>query len=526
LTSGKWARKSAYVGEGPTAPAHAVAEFFAVLVANRICARLDTEREAREANPRKSRGNGFMKPWLKHSMRLSTALMLAFSVVNAQAAEEDDESDEEDEDVEEMVVTGSYIRRDNFDLPSPRDIVDAVDLSLSGTSDLGDIVFDQTFQIGVNAQTATTEFHGADDQQFQQGAETWANLRGLGTRATMTMMDGHRVPASVTGIGSSTRRAGSDLNNMYPGIAIGRIETILDGASALYGASAVSGVINLVPRKDFDGLMVNYEYSQPIENGTPAKRMGLLAGAQGDRTSIIFALEIRDQARMKQTDRPDYVISSANWTGQYLHPYQERPWAHPGEYLIPHRGSSGELSPNASVDAIWYRLPDAQRWGWGNTGGWLAERYSPTRSDQSNSIPAAGPAGGVFSPVYDINDPGVVPMHYMGSRKGGRGAWRGPQLSDNMLPYTGYSDPDQSGGIWTASVKTQVAAMHLVGATTTRRSVRRCRRTTRSALRSARAGVASCHIRNWLTTRSLRSAAGTTPSRTLATPTTSCRATT
>ena len=242
-----------------------------------------------------------MKPWLKHSMRLSTALMLAFSVVNAQAAEEDDESDEEDEDVEEMVVTGSYIRRDNFDLPSPRDIVDAVDLSLSGTSDLGDIVFDQTFQIGVNAQTATTEFHGADDQQFQQGAETWANLRGLGTRATMTMMDGHRVPASVTGIGSSTRRAGSDLNNMYPGIAIGRIETILDGASALYGASAVSGVINLVPRKDFDGLMVNYEYSQPIENGTPAKRMGLLAGAQGDRTSIIFALEIRDQARMKQT---------------------------------------------------------------------------------------------------------------------------------------------------------------------------------------------------------------------------------
>ena len=52
-----------------------------------------------------------MKSWLKHSMRLSTALMLAFSVVNAQAAEEDDESDEEEEDVEEMVVTGSYIRR-------------------------------------------------------------------------------------------------------------------------------------------------------------------------------------------------------------------------------------------------------------------------------------------------------------------------------------------------------------------------------------------------------------------------------
>ena len=384
-----------------------------------------------------------MNPTLKRAMLWTASFALALSALNLRAQDEEEDEDEEDEDVEEMVVTGSYIRRTNFDLPSPRDIVDAVDLSLSGTSDLGDVVFDQTFQIGVNANSAPTEFHGADDQQFQQGAETWANLRGLGTRATMTMMDGHRVPAGVTGIGSSTRRAGSDLNNLYPGIAIGRIETILDGASALYGASAVSGVINLVPRKDFDGLMVNYEFSQPLENGAPEKRLGLLAGAQSERTSVIFALEIRDVERMKQTDRPDYVISSANWTGQYLHPYQERPWAHPGEYLIPVRDEGGELEPHPS-SATWYRLPDSERWGWGNTGGWLTERYSPTRGGNTAAgIPAAGPSGGVFSPLLDINDPGTVPMHFMGSQLGGRGAWRGPTLSDNMAPHS-------DGGLWTA----------------------------------------------------------------------------
>ena len=94
-------------------------------------------------------------------------------------------------------------------------------------------------------------------------------LRGLGTRATMTMMDSHRVPANVTGYSWWTRRAGTDVTNLYPGIAIGRVETILDGASALYGSEAVSGVVNLIPRKNFEGLMMNYEVQQATDAGAP-----------------------------------------------------------------------------------------------------------------------------------------------------------------------------------------------------------------------------------------------------------------
>ena len=358
------------------------------------------------------------------------ALLTAFGLagLNASAAEDEDDEEEEDDDVEEMVVTGSYIRRNNFDLPSPRDIVDAVDISLSGTSDIGDIVFDQTFQIGVNANSAPSEFHSADDQQFQQGAETWANLRGLGTRATMTMMDGHRVPAQVNGFGSATRRAGSDLNNLYPSIAIGRMETILDGASALYGASAVSGVINFVPRKDFDGLMMSYEYQQPFEDGAPASKLSLLAGAQGERTSVIFALEIRDQDRMKQTDRPDYVLSSANWTGQYVDPYQERPWSLPGEFTIPVRDTTGDLQAHPSGGG-WYRVPGADQ-VWGRSDGWLAGRYSPTRAGVSNFVPPAGPSGGVFSPLYPARDTILTPF---ANETGVRG-----RVGDNF------------GDIWTA----------------------------------------------------------------------------
>ena len=296
----------------------------------------------------------------------AAALLLSNGAVRA---EEEDEEDEEDE-VEEIIVTGSLIPRDNFDIPSPMDVLTEVDLELAATPDLGDIIFDQTFQIGVNAYSAPFEFGGGDDQNWQQGGEVWANLRGLGTRATMTMMDGHRVPANVTGYSWWTRRAGTDVTNLYPGPAIGRVETLLDGASALYGSEAVSGVINLIPRKNFEGLEVSYEWQQPMEKGAPQRRLGLLAGAQGERTSAIFALEIRDVERMKLTDRPDYIQSSANWTGQYLPTYNETPRGNPGDWAVPNRDASGNLRPYSGNN--WHQI-DGQWFDRGAGGGLMGD---------------------------------------------------------------------------------------------------------------------------------------------------------
>ena len=254
---------------------------------------------------------------------VSVAVMSGYGI-NLSAADDDDEDDEE---MEEVLVTGSYIRRDNFDLPSPKNILDQADISLSGNAEIGDVIFDQSFQLGVNANatpfegiccgaelgdglgTASGWGEGADNQQGNQGTEVWANLRGLGTRATMTMMDGHRLPADTTIRGE---RAGVDVSGMYPSIAVGRVETILDGASALYGAEAVSGVINMVPRKDFEGLEIAVDYSQPLEDGAPNSGISILGGVQGDRGRAIFAMELREIDRMRFTDRPEYLIDSRN----------------------------------------------------------------------------------------------------------------------------------------------------------------------------------------------------------------------
>ena len=267
-----------------------------------------------------------MKERLERAMWWLSAILFALSATGVAAAESDEDDEDEDEEVEEMVVTGSYIRRTNFDLPSPKSVIDNVDIEMSGNAELGDVIFDQSFQLGVNANAApfegiccsesgqdglaNDEWGGqTDNQQGNQGTEVWANLRGLGTRATMTMMDGHRLPADTTPRGE---RAGVDVSGMYPAIAVGRVDTILDGASALYGAEAVSGVINMVPRKDFEGLMVSLDYGQPLEDGAPNTGFSLLGGVQGERGRAIFAMELRDQERMRFTDRPRYIIDTKN----------------------------------------------------------------------------------------------------------------------------------------------------------------------------------------------------------------------
>ena len=119
---------------------------------------------------------------------------------------------EEGQLIEEIVVIGSYIKRDNFELPSPIHIIDQVDIEDEGVAQLGDIIRNLTFNYGtanITNATATT---------FQQAYESVENLRGIG--GTLTLLDGRRAVIN-------------NANLHYPPIAIERIEILKDGASAL-----------------------------------------------------------------------------------------------------------------------------------------------------------------------------------------------------------------------------------------------------------------------------------------------------
>jgi len=204
------------------------------------------------------------------------------------------EDDEDEQVIEEVKVTGSYIRRDNFDLASPISVIDEVDIEEAATPNTADILWEQTFNIGTAVIANPAISPGGTGGESNQAAVGFGNIRGLGNGATLDLMDGKRLPFG-------------DANFNYPQIAIQRVETLLDGASALYGTEAIAGVINYIPRKNFDGFKISLMRRDLEEISAPDDRIGLMFGATGDRASGMFALEYREKERVEQYNFERYV---------------------------------------------------------------------------------------------------------------------------------------------------------------------------------------------------------------------------
>ncbi len=231
---------------------------------------------------------------LKRTLKASTALkaLAAIGVLSGATLGQTTAALAQDEEIDdEIIVTGSYIRRGNFDSSSPINIIDQSDLLREGRPQMGEVIRNQTFNYG------TTTIDNIEGTTFQFGTFSAANLRGLGPGATLTLMDGRR---SVT----------SNVNLMYPQIAIQRIETLLDGAAALYGTDAVAGVVNFIPYKEFEGMKVNLSFRADDKFDTQEVNFGTLFGAGNDRTHVVGAFEINDRTRMKRFDRPRFSAAS------------------------------------------------------------------------------------------------------------------------------------------------------------------------------------------------------------------------
>jgi len=162
------------------------------------------------------------------------SFLLATGVATAQdeAAYVESEQDQ----VEEIIVTGSRLRRRDFNAPSPITSISKDQLQNSGQPSLEEAL-NQMPQVlpGINRST-------------NNGSNGTAqiNLRGLGAHRTLVMLNGRRL--SPSGIGTAV-----DINNL-PQALIDRVEIITGGATTVYGSDAVSGVVNFITRSDFDGF--------------------------------------------------------------------------------------------------------------------------------------------------------------------------------------------------------------------------------------------------------------------------------
>lgn len=169
--------------------------------------------------------------------------------------------------LQEVVVTGSYIPRTDSETPSPVSIITAADIEHSGLTSVADVV--RTLSAD-NSGTLPTAFNGA----FAAGASGIA-LRGLTVNSTLVLIDGLR--AADYALPDDGVRSFVDLNSIAIG-TIERIEVLRDGASSVYGADAIGGVVNIILKKQFQGFNANAEVGNSQHGGGFEKHFDLTAG--------------------------------------------------------------------------------------------------------------------------------------------------------------------------------------------------------------------------------------------------------
>ncbi len=144
-----------------------------------------------------------------------------------------------------IVVTGSRIRRAQFDAPNPIVSLDQNSFKNAGVTNLTDFLAQYPALVG--SQTSATTAGG--DAAGETGLNL-LNLRNLGTQRTLVLVDGRRHVSSEPGT------AGVDINTI-PSDLVERVDILTGGVSAIYGADGVSGVVNFILKKNFDGLSVH-----------------------------------------------------------------------------------------------------------------------------------------------------------------------------------------------------------------------------------------------------------------------------
>ena len=233
------------------------------------------------------------------TLALSTALVGLSTPVWAQDAPVEIEPSEAIEETgDQIVVTGSRLRRSSFDSISPLQVIDADTSRLSGLTTASEFITQSPVVGGaqldnsINAGSPTAAVEGLGEGGV--GANNVA-LRGLGPERTLVLLNSRRLaPSGVRGA-----PVAPDIN-LVPSLLVQNVEILTDGASSIYGSDAVAGVVNIILRDKIDGVEVSAQFSEPFESGGSLEQFGIIAGTSNDRGHVIFAPrpEIRESSSL------------------------------------------------------------------------------------------------------------------------------------------------------------------------------------------------------------------------------------
>jgi iron complex outermembrane receptor protein len=200
------------------------------------------------------------------------------------------ETDSAARPIEEVVITGSRIRRVDEETASPVFVMDQSTIANTGVQTLGDLMMRVPAISGAATNPQVNNGGGTGESNVE--------LRGLGAQRTLVLLNGRRI--NVLGANGTTSAV--DIN-MIPINMIERVEVLKEGAGAVYGSDAIAGVVNFITKKNFDGADINVEYGRTGESDGEHQSASLTLGSSGEKLSIMFGVNYNKQESVSAADR-------------------------------------------------------------------------------------------------------------------------------------------------------------------------------------------------------------------------------
>ncbi|MEN2712473.1 TonB-dependent receptor plug domain-containing protein [Sphingomonas sp. NPDC092331] len=208
-----------------------------------------------------------------------------------------------------IVVTGSRIARPEFDTVQPTQVVGAAQIESRGYTNVGQALREiPSFGPPGNSAVGAQSSFGP--------AQTFVDFFGLGTQRTLVLVNGRRFVSSNTAsiFGPVSPGSQVDLNNI-PTTLVQRIETVAIGGAPIYGSDAIAGTVNVILKKDYEGLEIGGQYGISQEGDAPEARINILAGKNfaGGRGNIVIAGEYNKTTGFTSADRA--ITAAGNFFG-------------------------------------------------------------------------------------------------------------------------------------------------------------------------------------------------------------------
>jgi iron complex outermembrane receptor protein len=201
------------------------------------------------------------------------------------------------QELQRVTVTGSNIKRTDAETASPVQTITREDIQKSGKTTIADVI------LGLNGAS-----NGSVPLSFGVGfaaGGSGVSLRGLGANSTLVLLNGRRM--APYGLADDGQRTFVDLSTI-PLDAVERVEIVKDGASAIYGSDAIAGVVNIITKQDFKGIILNASYGQTRygDGKTPkASITGGFGDLSKDKYNVFFTLEAQKVGEVRLSDRAD-----------------------------------------------------------------------------------------------------------------------------------------------------------------------------------------------------------------------------